>query len=87
MITGILLEQATGRPLHELYHELVLDPLGMDGTWLEGHEQPRESEVAHHYPTTSTGRRPDDRLGRRGLVTTAPGVDPFRTGALVGTSH
>jgi CubicO group peptidase (beta-lactamase class C family) len=49
VIAGILVEHVTGRPLHEVYRELVFDPLGMEGTWLEGHEPPRQREVAHHY--------------------------------------
>jgi D-alanyl-D-alanine carboxypeptidase len=49
VIAGILVEQATGRPLHEVYRELVFDPLGMDSTWLEGHEPARKPDAAHHY--------------------------------------
>ena len=49
VITGILVEQTTGRPLHEIYREYVFDPLGMDSTWLEGHEPARQTGVAHHY--------------------------------------
>src|SRR2546423_8947363 len=49
VIAGILAEQATGRELHEVYREIVFDPLGMDDTWLEGHEPPRRTEVARHY--------------------------------------
>jgi D-alanyl-D-alanine carboxypeptidase len=36
VVTGILVEQATGLPLHQVYRELVFDPAGMDSTWLEG---------------------------------------------------
>ena len=51
----------------------------MDGTWLEGHEQPRESEVAHHYSDDLdwTTIDPTIDLGRRGLVTTAPELTRF----------
>src|SRR5436190_10536960 len=49
VIAAILVEQATDRPLHEVYREIVFDPLGMDSTWLEGHEPPRKRVVAHHY--------------------------------------
>jgi D-alanyl-D-alanine carboxypeptidase len=79
VITGILLEQATGRPLHELYHELVLDPLGMDRTWVEGHEQPRESEVAHHYSDDLDWTTIDPTIdwAGGGLVTTAPELTRF----------
>src|SRR5205823_152393 len=49
VIVGILMEQTTGQPLHEVYREYVFDQLGMDSTWLEGHEPARRAEVAHHY--------------------------------------
>jgi D-alanyl-D-alanine carboxypeptidase len=49
VVTGILVEQITGAALHEVYRELIFDPLGMDDTWLEGHEPARRQEVAHHY--------------------------------------
>jgi D-alanyl-D-alanine carboxypeptidase len=49
VICGILVEEITGQPLHEVYCEYVFDPLGMASTWLEGHEAARTPEVAHHY--------------------------------------
>ena len=49
VVAGILVEQVTGHPLHEIYRELIFDPLGMENTWLEGHEAARRVEVAHHY--------------------------------------
>jgi D-alanyl-D-alanine carboxypeptidase len=49
VIAGILAEQATGRPLHEIFRQLVFDPLGMHETWLGGHEPARNPEPAHHY--------------------------------------
>jgi CubicO group peptidase (beta-lactamase class C family) len=49
VICGILAEQVTGRPLHEVYRKYVFDLVGMDCTWLEGHEAARTPEVAHHY--------------------------------------
>ena len=57
VIVGILVEQVTGRYLHEVYRDLVFDPIGMGETWLEGHEPSRTPEAAHHYRTSSTGRR------------------------------
>jgi D-alanyl-D-alanine carboxypeptidase len=73
VITGILVEQTTGRPLHEIYREYAFDPLGMDSTWLEGHEPARRADVAHHYSEDLdwTTISPIDWAGG-GLVTTAP---------------
>ena len=74
VIVGILVEQATGRPLHEVYREYVFDPLGMDRTWLEGHESPRRADVAHHYSDDLdwTAISPTIDWAGGGLVTTAP---------------
>ena len=89
MIAGILAEQATGRQLHEVYRELVFDPLGMDATWLEGYEPARSAPVAHHYtdeldwttisPTVDWGRRRPRHHRSRS--------SPLRPGALVGADH
>jgi D-alanyl-D-alanine carboxypeptidase len=49
VICGILVKEITGQPLHEVYREYVFDPPGMVSTWLEGHEDSRTPEVAHHY--------------------------------------
>jgi D-alanyl-D-alanine carboxypeptidase len=49
VIAAILAEQKTGQQLHEIYRELIFDPLAMDETWLEGHEPARNPEPAHHY--------------------------------------
>ena len=74
VIVGILMEQAIGRPLHEIYREYVFDPLGMDSTWLEGHEPARAAEVAHHYSDGLdwTTVSPTIDWAGGGLVTTAP---------------
>jgi D-alanyl-D-alanine carboxypeptidase len=79
VVAGILVEQVTGRPLHEVYRELVFDPLGMDRTWLEGHEPARTPEVAHHYPGELdwTAISPTIDWAGGGLVTTAPDLARF----------
>ncbi len=79
VIVGILVEQATDRPLHEVYRELVLDPLGMDSTWLEGHEPARRPEVAHHYSGELDWTTLDPTIdwAGGGLVTTASDLTRF----------
>jgi D-alanyl-D-alanine carboxypeptidase len=82
VIAGLLAEQVTGRPLHEVYRELVFDPLAMNDTWLEGHEPARRSEVAHHYTGDldwSTISPTIDWAGG-GLVTTAEDLVRFVRG-------
>jgi D-alanyl-D-alanine carboxypeptidase len=79
VIAAILAEQATGRQLHEIYRELVFDPLGMDQTWLEGHEPARTAEPAHHYSDELdlTTISPTMDWAGGGLVTTAPDLAGF----------
>jgi D-alanyl-D-alanine carboxypeptidase len=82
VIAGILVEQVSGRPLHEVYRELVFDPLAMEGTWLEGHEPARIQEVAHHYSDQLdwTTISPTIDWAGGGLVTTAPDLARFVRG-------
>ena len=82
VIAGILVEQVTGRPLHQVYRELVFDPLEMDTTWLEGYEPARTPEVAHHYSGDLdwTTISPTIDWAGGGLVTTAPDLARFVRG-------
>ena len=82
VITGILVEQTTGRPLHEIYREYAFDPLGMDSIWLEGHEPARRTDVAHHYSEDLdwTTISPTIDWAGGGLVTTAPDLTRFVRG-------
>jgi len=48
VLLGLLLEAVTGIPYWRLCREHIFDPLGMDETWLEGHEEPR-TELSHPY--------------------------------------
>jgi D-alanyl-D-alanine carboxypeptidase len=79
VVAGILVEQVTGRPLHAVYRELVLDPLGMDATWLDGQEPARAREPAHHYSggLDMTTVSPTIDWSGGGLVTTAPDLTRF----------
>jgi D-alanyl-D-alanine carboxypeptidase len=79
VVAGILVEQVTGRPLHEVYRQLVFDPLGMDTTWLEGHEPARTPDAAHHYSGELdwTTISPTIDWAGGGLVTTAPDLARF----------
>ena len=82
VVAGILMEQVTGRPLHEIYREIVFGPLDMGTTWLEGHEPALESEVAHHYhgDIDMTTLSPTIDWAAGGLVTTAPDLAGFVRG-------
>jgi D-alanyl-D-alanine carboxypeptidase len=82
VIVGLLAEQVTGHPLHEVYRELVFDPLAMDATWLEGHEPVRRSEIAHHYTDELdwTTVSPTIDWAGGGLVTTLADLASFVRG-------
>lgn len=81
-VVGILLEQITGQPLHSIYREVAFEPLGMEGTWLEGHEPSRQLEIAHHYDgeVDMTELSPTIDWAGGGLVTTGPDLTSFVRG-------
>ena len=82
VIAGILVEHVTGRPLREVYRELVFEPLGMESTWLEGHEPARKPRLAHHYSDELdwTTISPTIDWAGGGLVTTASDLARFVRG-------
>jgi D-alanyl-D-alanine carboxypeptidase len=82
VVSGILLEQIAGEPLHAVYREVIFDPLGMEMTWLEGHEPARAVEIAHHYhgELDMTTLSPTIDWAGGGLVTTAPDLTRFVRG-------
>lgn len=82
VITGILVQEKTGQPLHEVYRGLVFDPLGMDGTWLAGHEPARTSEVADRYTGEFDWATLDPTIdwAGGGLVTTTSDLARFVRG-------
>jgi CubicO group peptidase (beta-lactamase class C family) len=43
-LLGLIIEQITGRALHEIYRALLLDPLGMEHTYRPSHEEARPSQ-------------------------------------------
>ncbi len=49
LVAGLIIQRAVGQPLHVAMRRYIFDPIGMDGTWLEGHEEPLGPAVAHHY--------------------------------------
>ncbi|MFZ1947889.1 MAG: serine hydrolase domain-containing protein [bacterium] len=79
-LLGLVLERVAEKPLHELYREMVLDPLGMEHTYRPAYEPPR--------PATP-GRPPAERyLGdiECGLWTSVMTAD-WAGGGLVSTTE
>lgn len=79
-VLGLVLERVAEKPLHELYREMLLDPLGMEHTYRPAYEPPR--------PVTP-GRPPAERyLGdiECGLWTSVMTAD-WAGGGLVSTTE
>lgn len=81
VLLGMIIEAVAGRPLHEVYRELVLDPLGMDETYLEGQESPRGLPLSHPYldGVDGTTIHPSTDWGGGGLVSTTADLVRFGT--------
>jgi D-alanyl-D-alanine carboxypeptidase len=80
VLAGLIIENLTGRPLHEAYHDLVLDPAGMTDTWLESsNEAPRRLEIASHdlEGHDITDMDPTVDWAGGGLVSTAADLAAF----------
>ena len=72
VLAGMAIERATGAPLHRAYRRLVLDPLGMEATYLEGREPSRGVPATPWAPAFDPGAiDPTIDWGGGGLVSTA----------------
>jgi D-alanyl-D-alanine carboxypeptidase len=49
VLVGIAIERLLDRPLHEIYRELIFNPLNMNATFLEWRDSALGQEIAHHY--------------------------------------
>jgi len=49
VLLGLVIEQLDGRPLHDSYRARIIEPLGLRGTYLEGFESHRGSEMTHPH--------------------------------------
>lgn len=86
---GLVVEAATGRPLHEMTRRLVLDPLGLRHTYTEQLEPPpaHARERTHQYldRIDTTGFNPSfDLYGGGGLVSTPADLARFTDGLFHG---
>jgi D-alanyl-D-alanine carboxypeptidase len=46
-LLGFVVEAVTGKSFHEVVHELIFDPLGMNHAWMHGFSRPRQESA---YP-------------------------------------
>jgi D-alanyl-D-alanine carboxypeptidase len=80
VLAGLVIESLTGRPLHEAYRNLVLDPAGMVDTWLESSsEAPRRPVISAHEVEGQdiTDMDPTVDWAGGGLVSTAADLAAF----------
>ncbi|MEV8632078.1 serine hydrolase domain-containing protein [Streptosporangium sp. NPDC051023] len=73
ILAGYIIEKVTHQPLHRAYRSLLLDPLGLRGTYLEHWEKHRGAPVSHAY------------LGSVDTGNWNPTFDTFAGGGLVST--
>jgi CubicO group peptidase (beta-lactamase class C family) len=84
-VLGVLLARADGRPLGDLLHARLFEPLGMSDTgfWLPAE---RAAELPDHYQTDpATGRLTEQPITRP-EVWSVPPVFPSGSGGLVSTA-
>lgn len=49
VLLGLVIEHLDGMPLHQSYRRRILDPLGLRGSYLEGHEPHRGGALCHPH--------------------------------------
>lgn len=83
-LAGLVIESATGQPLHEVYRELLFEPLGMEYTYMELREDPRPSlpgrTLSHVYYENfdyTNNRAISADWAGGGLVTTTEDMNRF----------
>lgn len=87
VLAGLVIERATGQPLHEALRALVFEPLGMKATWLSYREARRGLRPSHRFEGAEDldgVRRQSADWGGGGLVSTAADLDLFLRGLLGG---
>ena len=49
VLLGVIIENVTGSPLHEVYRARIIEPLSLENTYLEGYEAHRGPRLSHPY--------------------------------------
>jgi D-alanyl-D-alanine carboxypeptidase len=85
VVLGEIIEAATGRPLHDVYRERILDRLAMEHTWLACDDEPRV-ELAHGY--LEPGEVPLPEQGDAVIdITDVTFSDAWSAGGMVSTAE
>lgn len=49
VLAGLILSEAAGKPAHEVIREKIIDPLGLENTFMKGYEELPEKAKAHGH--------------------------------------
>ena len=83
VLLGMIVERATGKSLHEVFREMIFDPLGMRDTWMSYREPQRGVDLSHRFEGEddlhAVLRQSADWAGG-GLVSTAADLDRLLRG-------
>ncbi len=63
-LLGLIVERVTGKPFHEVMHELVFDPVGMPHAYMHGYSKPK---VTPDFPTAKLYIKNHDLLSMEGM--------------------
>ncbi len=80
LLLGVLIEQITHKPLHQVYRERISEPLGLNDTWLEFYEWPHNmNTVVYPYYRGQSLESINTSFdwGCGGLVSTMNDLDVF----------
>lgn len=86
-LLGLVIEKVTGKPLPTVYHEFILDPLGLKETYQEGREPAVGRPRSHNYIGFLDETRYDptqDGPASGGFVSTARDLARYITAVLQG---
>lgn len=87
VLLGLIIERATGQPLHRVFRAMIFDPLGMNDTWLTYRESRRGAAPSHRFEggddLHNVPRQSADWAGG-GLMSTARDLEKFLRGLASG---
>lgn len=87
LLLAILIEQLTGKPLHQVFDERIIEPLGLADTYLEFYQSPKKPAlvVFPHYAKYSLKNvNTSFDWGGGGLISTMKDLDIFIRSLLKG---
>ncbi|HVM30362.1 MAG TPA: serine hydrolase domain-containing protein [Candidatus Limnocylindrales bacterium] len=82
-LAGMIVETTTGQPLADALRQRILEPAGMETTFLEGMEPAPEMDVAGHFDINMDGQPDNVRaISYTGLVTSGSAAGGLSSNAL-----